>query len=83
MHKNGFAYFTIKTDLGIEEGKSDILLKYMSMNTDELVCEFKTVENQLIQQGLQELDELNAYFNALGIEKIMSFDPELARGLEI
>ncbi|WP_025117668.1 histidine--tRNA ligase [Lysinibacillus fusiformis] len=40
-------------------------------------------KNIILQQGIQELLELTAYLNALGLSEKCTFNPFLARGLEI
>lgn len=72
------------SQIGIENPKVNILLKYMKMKPDELISEFSLKhKDELIDQGLEEIDELKAYFEILDLKDYLRFNPSLARGLEI
>ena len=70
--------------LGIDKTTIKNLLKYMAMSPNELVDLLKKAGcNSLIQNGLDDIEELNLYLKILGISDLLKFTPSLARGLEI
>lgn len=70
--------------IGVETSNVDSLFEYMNMNLEELLITFSSKQkNDLIEQGIRELEELNSYVDALGIKSSLRFTPSLARGLEI
>lgn len=72
------------SQLGIDASKINSLLNYMKMQPDELIATFDSIQgNERIEQGIKELNELNAYIDVLGLKNILRFTPSLARGLEI
>lgn len=70
--------------LGIVASKINMLLKYMKMQSDELIPVLVSKQrNERIDQGVKELRELDSYIDGLGIRNALRFTPSLARGLEI
>jgi histidyl-tRNA synthetase len=72
----------------IEKGMTDDdiikLFSILMMNEEELLEKLRrNPSNELISQGIKELDELVYYLEALGVREICKFAPCLARGLEI
>lgn len=78
---------SVKSELlqiGIESAKVVELFGYIKMKSSELLFSLSSKGgNELIEQGIKELDELNSYFEVLGITNELRFTPSLARGLEI
>lgn len=71
-------------ELGIDTAQIDMLLKYLSMQPDELLRNLTEMQpNELIVQGINEISELNSFIDSLGIAESLRFTPSLARGLEI
>lgn len=70
--------------IGVETSNVDSLFEYMNKNLEELLITFSSKQkNDLVEQGISELEELNSYVEALGIKSSLRFTPSLARGLEI
>lgn len=69
-------------DLGIDEYSFDKLFSYFKLDINNLLDMFKNTENELLNEGLQEVKELNNILNELGLKEC-KFTPYLARGLEI
>ena len=67
-------------DISIEKNSIDRLLELFNYNFDD----YKKLDgNDLIKEGLNELDELNDYLEKLGIKKDCIYTSTLARGLSI
>lgn len=73
--------YDLLTDIEIPKEKIDKLLDLFTKN----LSYYKKIskENNLIQEGILELEELNEYLIALGIIDNCKFTPTLARGLSI
>lgn len=70
-------------DKDIRKEVVDELLLLLNMK-DELLDKFRdNPPNELVKKGIEEIDELCAYLDAVGIKSIGRFSPCLARGLEI
>ena len=69
--------------INIEENKINKFLKYFELSFHDLEDTFKNSNNELINEGLNELKELNTYIKELEIENSCIFTPTLARGLTI
>ncbi|MBE3102361.1 MAG: histidine--tRNA ligase [Firmicutes bacterium] len=71
--------------IGIEQVKIDALFGYMKTQPDKLMLSLISYNqyNELIKEGLDELNRLNLYFDTLDIKESLKFTPSLARGLEI
>lgn len=70
--------------LGIETSKVNTLLCCMEAQPEALLSALTSGKtNALLEQGIQELNCLREYADALGISNALRFSPGLARGLEI
>ncbi|ABR48330.1 histidyl-tRNA synthetase [Alkaliphilus metalliredigens QYMF] len=82
--------------IGIEGVKKELLEKNLQPEVVENIIEllnnkeaasidyYKGIaSNSLMQEGIQELEELNDYLDAMGIGSKVKYNPFLARGLEI
>ncbi|OWZ83407.1 histidine--tRNA ligase [Natranaerobius trueperi] len=66
----------------IDKGLSEQLAKdTLSELTDASYDDLKSIDNQIVQEGLSELSEVTDYIRALGREDYILFTPTLARGL--
>ena len=66
---------------GITEEQIEKLYSYLQMNIEELIkLENK---NDVLTQGIQELETLKQYINELELTKYVQFSPSLARGQNI
>lgn len=77
-------YEAVKSELlqlGIKEQKVIMLLESMTLQLDDIANALSW--NELMEQGINELKELEAYVRALEIDGYLRFSPGLARGLEI
>lgn len=80
--KDGVRDELMEKGLGDEEITK--LFSILMMNEGELLEKLRSNPlNELIEQGIKELDELIYYIEASGIKNICKFTPCLARGLEI
>lgn len=69
---------------GISNEDINILFSFLNMDEEELLEMLrKNPKNDLIEQGVKELDELIYYMQSAGIKDSCKFSPWLARGLEI
>lgn len=67
----------------IESNKFDELIKYFSLNYSELKRALANVDNEMIREGLSEIDELYRYLEGTETISCMKFAPYLARGIDI
>ena len=66
--------------IGLNEEQIEKLYSYLQMNIEELIkLENK---NDVLAQGIQELETLKQYINELELTKYVQFSPSLARGQE-
>lgn len=72
-------------ELGISENSMTKIKQFLEARPEINRAYFNEFANQntILQQGIQELVELTAYLNALGLNEKCTFNPFLARGLEI
>ncbi len=70
-------------DIGLTEEEIKNLLLYFEYDFKTYLEKFKETSNQDIKEGLEEIQELNSYLEALDIKKNCIFTPSLARGLTI
>ncbi|GAA3343959.1 histidine--tRNA ligase [Lysinibacillus fusiformis] len=72
-------------ELGISENSMTKIKQFLEGQPQINMAYFNEFANQniILQQGIQELVELTAYLNALGLNEKCTFNPFLARGLEI
>jgi len=72
------------TEKGLMEEDIVKLFSLLKMNEKDLLEKLRSnPSNELIEQGIKELDELVYYMESSGIKDICRFSPCLARGLEI
>ena len=56
----------------------------MKMEPDELLLSIADLpDNEMLKQGVEDINVLNRYIDALDIRRFVRFTPSLARGLEI
>ncbi len=67
-------------DLGIDNNKIKKLEKLFNLKLDELTSKFENSSNELIIEGLEEVNNLYNYLSKLNISDICMFDITLARG---
>lgn len=72
-------------ELGISENSMTKIKQFLEARPEINMAYFNEFANQntILQQGIQELVELTAYLNVLGLNEKCTFNPFLARGLEI
>ncbi len=68
---------------GITMEQIEKLYEYFRLGFEGVVEKFSHDANELIQKGIQELKEVEAYLNKAGIHKQANIDLTLARGLNI
>lgn len=66
--------------LDLNTTQVDSLLEYFNLSLEELNNKFKDTDNQLIREGLNELNELTSYLEYLNILDDCCFTSSLARG---
>ena len=69
--------------IGIEAEKVHNLKDILSSNFQQLKAKVASSDNQLIQEGMREIDELYSYLNGTDALECMRFAPYLARGIDI
>ena len=67
-------------DLGIDNNKIKKLEELFNLKLDELTSKFENSSNDLISEGLEEVNNLYNYLSKLNISDICMFDITLARG---
>lgn len=67
-------------DIGILPEQSENLQRYFTMTLDQINQMFKNTENEVLVQGLKELNDLNDYLKILNIQGYCKFTSSLARG---
>jgi len=67
-------------NIGLDNEQISKLLEYFKLDLKELTKKFKTTENTLLKEGLEELNSLTKYLKELKILKYTTFTPSLARG---
>lgn len=72
-------------NLGMSENSMTKIKQFLEGRPQINMAYFNKFANQniILQQGIQELVELTVYLNALGLNEKCTFNPFLARGLEI
>lgn len=61
----------------------DEVFEYLGKNLTTLTTELSSSKNELLNEGLKELNILSGLINDLGLKEICKFTPFLARGLDI
>ena len=69
-------------ELNINRSKLDKLFSYFKLDIDTLIKEFKDSTNEILKEGISEIEELQIYINKFNLNECV-FTPYLARGLEI
>lgn len=69
--------------INIDETKASHLLKLFSLSIEEFNFEFKNTDNNLIKEGLSEINEIQELIKKFNLENNTTFTPSLARGLSI
>ena len=68
------------TNIGLTSVQIAKLLEYFKLDLKELTKKFKSTENTLLKEGLEEINNLTKYLKELKILKYTTFTPSLARG---
>lgn len=68
--------------IGLNKNTIDSLIKYLNMNFEQIKTKFSETKNSTLQEGINEIYELNKYINVLKLNEYVSFTPTLARGQE-
>lgn len=69
-------------ELNINRDKLDKLFSYFKLDIDTLINNFKNSNNEILKEGISEIEELQTYINKFNLKECV-FTPYLARGLEI
>ena len=69
-------------ELNINKDKLDKLFSYFKLDIDTLINNFKDSTNEILKEGISEIEELQTYINKFNLNECV-FTPYLARGLEI
>lgn len=69
--------------INIEEDIAKQLLELFSLSISDFNTKFENNDNNLIQEGLKEINEINTLINEFKLEDNTTFSPSLARGLSI
>ena len=67
-------------DLGLNNQQINKINQYFEMTLRQLKKEFVNTQNNLIQEGLEEIDNLERYLKGIGIDNQCEFLISLARG---
>lgn len=69
-------------ELSVNRDKLDKLFSYFKLDIDTLINNFKNSDNEILKEGISEIEELQTYINKFNLNECV-FTPYLARGLEI
>lgn len=67
-------------EIGLNETQSENLQKYFSLSLNQINEMFKNSENDILNKGLKELNDLNDYLTVLNLQEYCKFTSSLARG---
>lgn len=67
----------------INSDKFDELIKYFNLDYTGLKTALANVDNEMIKEGLEEIDELYCYLEGTEAVSCIKFAPYLARGIDI
>ena len=67
-------------NLGIDQTKAEAILTNFSLDFETILNKYRNIDNQLIQKGLNEVQELRNYIDALNLQTETKFVAALARG---
>lgn len=70
-------------NVGMSHEQIESLYEYFNLGFDGILERFRNTSNEMIQMGIQELQEVQNYLKALGIQEHTNIDLTLARGLNI
>ena len=68
--------------IGLNKNTIDSLIKYLNMNFEQISTNFSKTKNLTLQEGINEIYELNKYIDTLKLNEYVSFTSTLARGQE-
>lgn len=66
--------------IGLTNNQTEELLAYFSLNLEELTAKFQNTENNELQKGINELNNLKEYLIATNLDNYCVFSSSLARG---
>lgn len=69
-------------EIDVDDNSLEKLFSYFKFSIEDLKKKFNNTNNELLNEGINEVIELNDYINELGLKECV-FTPYLARGLEI
>ncbi len=69
--------------INIDNNKAEEILNLFNLSLDEYNTKFKDTDNELIKEGLDEINEINDLIKKYNLESNTVFSPTLARGLSI
>lgn len=69
--------------VGMSQEQIENLYEYFNLGFEGILERFKDSSNEMIQNGIQELQEVQCYLKTLGIQEHTNIDLTLARGLNI
>lgn len=69
--------------INIDNNKAEEILELFNLSLDEYNAKFKDSNNELVNEGLKEINEINNLINEYGLSESTLFTPILARGLSI
>lgn len=69
-------------DYNVSKEKLEQLFSYFKENINSLVTKFENTTNEILKEGLTEVEELSKYIEKFNLNEY-EFTPYLARGLEI
>lgn len=69
-------------NIGLKEKQIKLLMESLNMSLEEITINFKNSGNKNLNEGLQEINQLNEYIKGLNLKKYVEFVPTLARGQE-
>ena len=67
-------------EVGVNAEQSKKLQQYFSMSLEQMNDMFGNTENEVLAEGLKELNDLNDYLKALDLQSYCRFTSSLARG---
>ncbi len=70
-------------NVGMSHEQIESLYEYFNLGFDGILERFRNTSNEMVQMGIQELQEVQNYLKALGIQEHTNIDLTLARGLNI
>lgn len=70
-------------NIGLTESESTNLIKLFNLSVEEYNNRFKDTNNEILKEGLEEVNDINNSIITLGLSDNTMFTPSLARGLSI